>query len=71
MILRAIADWNVDPSHSLIVGDKPRDIEAGARAGVPGLLFAGGNLADAIRTSVALLARAPEGSAQPNSNLPG
>jgi len=48
MLLRAIADWNVDPARSLIVGDKPRDIEAGRRAGVAGLLFTGGSLADAI-----------------------
>jgi D-glycero-D-manno-heptose 1,7-bisphosphate phosphatase len=48
MVLRAIADWNVDPARSMIVGDKPRDIEAGRRAGVPGLLFTGGSLADAI-----------------------
>jgi D-glycero-D-manno-heptose 1,7-bisphosphate phosphatase len=48
MVLRAITDWNVDPARSMIVGDKPRDIEAGRRAGVPGLLFTGGNLAEAI-----------------------
>ena len=49
MILRAVADWAVDPARSLIVGDKARDIEAGERAGVAGLLFTGGNLAEALR----------------------
>jgi D-glycero-D-manno-heptose 1,7-bisphosphate phosphatase len=48
MILRGLADWNVDPARSMIVGDKPRDIEAGRRAGIPGLLFTGGNLAAAL-----------------------
>jgi len=48
MILRGIADWNVDPAKSLMVGDKLRDIEAGRRAGIPGLLFTAGNLAEAL-----------------------
>jgi D-glycero-D-manno-heptose 1,7-bisphosphate phosphatase len=50
MILRGMADWNVNPARSMIVGDKPRDIEAGRRAGLPGLLFTGGNLADALQS---------------------
>jgi D-glycero-D-manno-heptose 1,7-bisphosphate phosphatase len=46
MILRAMADWNIDPERAIIVGDKARDIEAGRRAGIAGLLYEGGNLAD-------------------------
>lgn len=45
MILRAMLDWNIDPVRSLVIGDQPRDIEAGRRAGVRGLLYAGGDLA--------------------------
>jgi D-glycero-D-manno-heptose 1,7-bisphosphate phosphatase len=45
MILRAIADWSIDPARALTIGDNPRDIEAGRRAGVRGALFAGGDLA--------------------------
>jgi D-glycero-D-manno-heptose 1,7-bisphosphate phosphatase len=34
MILRAIAEHGIDPSRSLLVGDKPSDIQAGRAAGV-------------------------------------
>lgn len=44
MILRALADWPIDRERSLLVGDKPSDIEAAARAGVRAVLFKGGDL---------------------------
>jgi len=44
MILRAIADWSIDPARALVIGDNERDLEAGRRAGVRGALFTGGNL---------------------------
>jgi len=44
MILRAMADWRVDPARALMVGDKPSDLEAARRAGVAGVLFPGGDL---------------------------
>ena len=44
MILRAMADFGVDPKKSLLVGDRASDLEAGARAGVAVRLFAGGSL---------------------------
>jgi D-glycero-D-manno-heptose 1,7-bisphosphate phosphatase len=44
MLLQAMADWPVDPSRSLMVGDKDADLEAARRAGVRGLKFAGGDL---------------------------
>lgn len=44
MILRALSDWPVDRERSVLVGDKPSDMEAAARAGVRGLLFQGGDL---------------------------
>ncbi len=33
MLLRAIRDWDVDPAHSLMVGDRLSDMEAGRAAG--------------------------------------
>ena len=44
LILRALAEWRIDPARALVVGDKPSDIEAGRRAGVAGALFPGGDL---------------------------
>lgn len=34
MILRAIAEFGIDPQRSMLVGDKPSDIQAGRAAGV-------------------------------------
>jgi D-glycero-D-manno-heptose 1,7-bisphosphate phosphatase len=45
MILRALAEWPIDRTASVLVGDKPSDLEAALRAGVRGVLFTGGNLA--------------------------
>ena len=44
MILLALSEWPVDRERSLLVGDKPSDMEAAARAGVRAALFRGGNL---------------------------
>ena len=44
MILQALADWPIDRAASVLVGDKPSDVEAAARAGVRGVLFEGGDL---------------------------
>jgi D-glycero-D-manno-heptose 1,7-bisphosphate phosphatase len=44
MLLQAMQDWPVDPARSLMVGDKPADLEAARRAGVRGVLFGGGDL---------------------------
>lgn len=44
MILQLMKDWNVAKELSLLIGDKPRDIEAAKAAGIPGHLFTGGNL---------------------------
>lgn len=54
MLLRAIADLDIDPSQSFLIGDKQADMEAANAAGVSGYLFEGGNL-DAFVAS--LLAR--------------
>ncbi|MGI9168614.1 MAG: D-glycero-alpha-D-manno-heptose-1,7-bisphosphate 7-phosphatase [Caulobacteraceae bacterium] len=44
MILRALADWSIDPARALMVGDKESDLEAARRAGIAGALFPGGDL---------------------------
>jgi D-glycero-D-manno-heptose 1,7-bisphosphate phosphatase len=44
MILRALADFDIAPENSIVIGDKPSDLEAGRRAGVRGALFEGGDL---------------------------
>jgi D-glycero-D-manno-heptose 1,7-bisphosphate phosphatase len=40
MLLEAIADYNIDPALSIMIGDKPRDVEAANGAGVKGILIA-------------------------------
>ncbi|MFZ6053230.1 D-glycero-alpha-D-manno-heptose-1,7-bisphosphate 7-phosphatase [Halocola ammonii] len=37
MVERAVARYNIDPKKSFIIGDKDRDLEAGAGAGVKGI----------------------------------
>lgn len=49
MILRAIADHDIDPNRSFLIGDRQSDLEAARRAGMPGFLFEGGNLDDFVR----------------------
>ncbi len=44
MILRAMADWSIDPKRALLVGDQASDLEAARRAGIAGALFEGGDL---------------------------
>jgi D-glycero-D-manno-heptose 1,7-bisphosphate phosphatase len=44
MIKRAIAEWNIDPSRSFLVGDKESDILAAQAAGITGYLFTGDNI---------------------------
>jgi D-glycero-D-manno-heptose 1,7-bisphosphate phosphatase len=49
MILRAVADHNIDPARSFLIGDRRSDLEAARRAGMPGFLFEGGNLDHFVR----------------------
>jgi D-glycero-D-manno-heptose 1,7-bisphosphate phosphatase len=48
MITDLLKKFPVDASRSFVVGDRPSDIEAARAAGLPGYLFAGGNLRDFI-----------------------
>jgi D-glycero-D-manno-heptose 1,7-bisphosphate phosphatase len=45
MLIRAMTDFPVLRERSLMIGDKPADMEAAQAAGVKGFLFPGGNLA--------------------------
>jgi len=47
MLLDLMRVWPVDREASVLIGDKPSDLEAAARAGVEGRRFAGGRL-DAV-----------------------
>ena len=49
MILRALAELDLDPGQTLVIGDNPSDLEAARRAGVAGTLFPGGDLDAFIR----------------------
>ena len=40
MLLEAIDTYNIDPKLSVMIGDKPRDVEAAHGAGVKGILIA-------------------------------
>jgi len=54
MILRALAEWPIDREASLLVGDKPSDLEAAERAGVRAALFTGGDLMQFLRDEALL-----------------
>ena len=54
MLLRAIAEHDLDPTRSFIIGDQKRDLQAGERAGVAGFLFEGGDLDAFLRDVVGL-----------------
>ena len=49
MLLQAMAEWPVQRSGSFLIGDQRRDIEAAEAAEIPGHLFEGGNLLEAVR----------------------
>ncbi len=44
MVLRALTELGLDPARTVMIGDKPSDMEAARRGGVVGYLFAGGDL---------------------------
>ncbi len=48
MILDLMARWPVDRGRSAMIGDKPSDMEAARAAGIRGLLYEGGALADSV-----------------------
>lgn len=54
MLLKAFSEWPVDRERSIMVGDKPADLEAAMRAGIKGYLFEGGNLAEFLEAQAVL-----------------
>jgi D-glycero-D-manno-heptose 1,7-bisphosphate phosphatase len=60
MITNLMADWELDPEHCLMVGDKGIDLDAAHGASIAGKLFPGGNLADFMEN---LLLAEPRGIA--------
>ncbi len=53
MLLDLMARWPVDRAGSVMVGDKPSDMQAAQAAGVEGLLYAGGSVEAALRPRLA------------------
>ena len=49
LIERACRDFAIDRSRSLMIGDSPRDVECGERAGIRGVLYQGGSLLELVR----------------------
>jgi D-glycero-D-manno-heptose 1,7-bisphosphate phosphatase len=49
MLLRAMAEHDIDPARSLMIGDQPSDMLAAERAGVAGHRFSGGDLDAFVR----------------------
>lgn len=48
MILQAIAEWNIDPRRSVLIGNSQRDLQAATAAGVPAVLYQGGSLLECV-----------------------
>jgi D-glycero-D-manno-heptose 1,7-bisphosphate phosphatase len=55
MLLQAMRDLPIDATRSFMIGDKPSDAEAAARAGIPSRLIVAndGDLAAAVREMIA------------------
>jgi D-glycero-D-manno-heptose 1,7-bisphosphate phosphatase len=52
MITDLLERFPVDLSRSILIGDKPTDMEAARAAGIQGILFSGGNLAHLVRSAL-------------------
>ena len=52
MLLRAMAEWDVDPARSFMIGDKADDVAAGDAAGVRSYRYAGGSLLELVERAM-------------------
>jgi D-glycero-D-manno-heptose 1,7-bisphosphate phosphatase len=48
MLLDLMKHWPIDKGHSFVIGDRQRDLDAGAAAGLKGFLFAEGDLSEFV-----------------------
>jgi D-glycero-D-manno-heptose 1,7-bisphosphate phosphatase len=55
MLLRAMNEHGIEPARTVMIGDKPSDMEAAERAGVRGVLFKGGDLLPIVKTLITQL----------------
>ena len=55
LIEEACRKYDIDKSKSLMIGDKPRDVECGENAGVRSVLFNGGSLFDVLKYNLTQL----------------
>ena len=44
LLLQALREYAIDKENSFLIGDKPRDVESAAAAGIKGYLYENGNL---------------------------
>jgi D-glycero-D-manno-heptose 1,7-bisphosphate phosphatase len=65
MIITALAEWPIDRTRCVLIGDQDSDIEAARRAGIAGVLLAGHDLADAAALALAKIADTPVGADVP------
>ena len=52
MLLRAIAEHDIDPAGSFLFGDAESDVAAAANAGIRGVRYTGGSLLECVRAAV-------------------
>lgn len=60
MILKALADWPIETTRSVLIGDRDSDVEAARRAGLEGILFSGGNLYATASEALRRMANPPD-----------
>lgn len=52
MVLKAMKDFHIDPSQSLMIGDKPLDVECADNAGIKGVLYDGKSLLKCLADNI-------------------